>query len=605
MPTVFTMYPFQGTSASALVVQDLPSGDLVWLSDHWTLSRSNGETLHIRPDRKRTAALLEEARQAGDRLIEQLAESQVVSSPFGRNATSAELAFGYFVRALAEAVAVRKEILRRATEGLEIPELATPMPKAAWRIPETSKQFVSMSRASLAFNRQLFSLIALQEGISVSESEGQHHPAKQAAPGSVPKRGWQHSVGHVPKRVLICRRDGSCRHIHCADNLFSSWHLGVMWVLTRGRLRVEERNRIHQMKLVPNMIRRSRTFADPPTSDTKAGLWQSMEWMLPLSLFEGLDQAISEAIRSPAPTRWIGPIPSADFDHVRLGVHASKGTRIDFVQHGGFYGETTEKPSEVHERYSSAAFVTWGWREGDRDVPLPAPRLTHRLHRQRISRIRSFLAPTKNPPSESILWVTQDAWPWDYRLPPPSTGVAAYLQSRRQFREGLSERTVRRMLVRLRPEKLGIESAAVEDPVFDELALSDPNASIHDLMKEASLVVIDRAFTTTFLECLSLRLPVVVFDSESLEYLRAGRESIYRTLAAAGIVYTDPLEAAKAVNSISEGVGAWWSEPSRQHAISEASQELARTGPGYFRQWAAFLNAPRNRRRAHLPKARR
>lgn len=579
-----------GVTESALVVSDRVTSQQVWLVDHWTLQRTDGRTDEIRPDPARAHDLAEQARVAGDWLIARI-ENDLRSPGIEMwERKSTELAFGYFARTYAESLLVRREIFDLATRSMEDPVLVSALPVRAWIVPTTSKDFLRLCRTSLGFNRQLFSVIATQEHIArkhqIAKStirSGDERARRATDPGS---------AGGGPMRSLLsCTEADSCEHTHCAGNLFVSWHFGLLWALTLGRTRVEGDRSLKSRIGSPDMKARSQTFGDSQGAGIHEKLWGAMEWLFPMSLFERLEEAVTVGDHSPAPRRWVGPIPSLDSDHVTLAVHHRKGTEVYMTQHGGYYGESVPKPSEFHERAASNGFVTWGWSDGGDCFPLPAPRLRYHLDRFRISRILGLLSRKASDPRR-ILWVTQDALPWDLGLPPRSVGALPYTESCRLFRTGLSPAGEEAILVRYRPDKFQVEDDSLRRPhgsVFEGLAIADRQASVHDLLESASLVILDQAFTTTFLECLSRNIPVVAFDPVSFEYTRPERRPIYEELLAVGVIHKDPKTAAVQVEAIKDDVSSWWTEPERERAVAKARAELAQTGPRYFRRWRAFL----------------
>lgn len=578
-----------GPNESPLVLDDDRSGVRVFLSDHWLLTmQPENREINLQPDPELSYRWSKGFESLGDELITLLTDAANESFDLGWPRESAALAFGPFVRAYVESYCVRKNILNRAvSEHRGRPRLISGIPSAGWVTPGTSKAFTVTARVSTTFNRQLFSMIATDLGIPVSI------PEDQSMAGSEPEV----SSGASPRRSTVrlglpsCREASSCTHVHCSSNLFGRMHGLVLWVLARGGLYADPPSGLARKAVSVDPSPRARLFDQINPDGLVGDLWRRLQILLPASLLEGLPEAVDRARLRSTPRAFVGPIPSTDREHVQLAVYAEQGTRIYLCQHGGFYGETVPKHSEIHERAASTEFLTWGWIDGNHSRPLPAPRLSRGIGRTMFGHLRR----RSKRALDRILWVTQDQWPLDYRLPPVSTGVDKYVNSCRTFVAALDGATTRRILVRYRSAKYGIGNPTQRQPQRAALAglAAAPSLAIDVLLARADLVVIDRAFTTTFLECLSRDIPVIVFDPDSLPYVRAGVRHVYSALAAVDIIHTSPQRAAQTVMAINGDARSWWLEPKRQRAVQLASTTLARTGPAYFSTWISFLRQVR------------
>jgi len=58
-----------------------------------------------------------------------------------------------------------------------------------------------------------------------------------------------------------------------------------------------------------------------------------------------------------------------------LAKYTEKGAKLNYYQHGGFYGEFKHHNSHDYESSIADQFMTWGWKIKDNDVPSPAYRL--------------------------------------------------------------------------------------------------------------------------------------------------------------------------------------------------------------------------------------
>lgn len=592
-----------GSSSSPLVLAARATGGKVTLVDHWALLvEPGGRLVGQRPSAADSFALSKQYKAIGDELISALEAESHRFAGVRWPRVSVELAFGPFIRAYVEFLRVRTVLFENALSEVERPELLSAVPLADWRTPQSSKDFIRMARTSVAFNRQLFTMVAESRGVGTSargiQPLEEDRPARQA--DESPSRKWQNVS------LPSCKEQGLCAHVHCAPNFFARRYGIALWITTAGTIVAEPP--VDPPRSVRGLDKgiRSRVFGGSSANGIVGELWAGMEHLLPTTLLEDLPNAIEHARAKPSPRAVVGPVPSRDEDHVRLAVHAARGSSIYFAQHGGYYGETVPKHSEVHERSASTRFLTWGWIDGEECHSLPSPRLTHRMSRSRLSRLRGRLRQISWKDRQGVtLWVTQDPWPWDNRLPPVASGVELYVQSCRRFLEALDAESAARILLRYRPNKYGLQDLEVRQPqrtVLSSLPTAPDGASIHALIDGAALVVLDKAFTTTFLECISRDVPVIVFDEVAFSYVRFGVRELYEDLAKVEIVHPNPEEAARIVNSIGDDIRAWWNEPERQRVVQRVAKALARTGPSLLTEWRAFLlealNTPsRNRAR--------
>lgn len=577
-----------GTTArqSPLVLAG-PSGQRVHLADHWTLQSEDPDGQHhLLPDSRRAFHLAAQQQTMGDHLITRLTGTlqDVLGGTYSRSFFN--VAFGPFIRSYVETLSIRRLLLDAARLHTSEPSiLVTASPETKWETPRSSKHFLALSRASLRFNRQLFSQIATELGAPrLAQPDGAGEEPEDEV--DVRPKG-ETSSGRL--RLPACHHRTRCNHVHCASNLFPRLQALALYGLTGTALRRVAPTDAPKLVVLPDLRLREQLFGSSDAQDPLAWLWRPLKALLPPLLLEALPTIIAHRGELAIPRAYVGPIPSQETDHIQLALYADQGSPIYFAQHGGFYGESVPKPSEIHERSVSASYLTWGWTDGEGCRPMPAPRLLSQLRhpiRTRLAR-RGMMNP-----NQPIHWVTQDRWPLDYRLPPVANGVASYFESCERFRAALDAETAALVQIRLRPTKLRVVGSTLAQPQrlnTHGLSRSDPHISIDVLLQQARLVILDTAFTTTFLECLSRDVPVIFFDPIGLDYVRESLKSVYDSLATVGIVYQDPELAAANVNAIHVFVRHWWHERDRRAAVNRARQALARIGPSPLHAWSAFL----------------
>lgn len=271
-----------------------------------------------------------------------------------------------------------------------------------------------------------------------------------------------------------------------------------------------------------------------------------------------------------------------------LAESADRGATIVGVQLGGLYGEGFYAGEENVRRIADR-FITWGWKDEERDIPLPSLRLPSRTE----------IDPGST--SDSILWVGKapkfTTHPNRYGLGSEASrrvGPSEYEERQARFYEALPDELKSTLIIRPKPNGM---SASMRRYLRDRF----PSAEIDDLSREfvmrareARLLVIDHFGATTFLEALAMGKPVVVFSD-----LRGSEKSIfpmseiaipyYEELHRVGVYHHTPESAANLVREVSSDIRAWWNAPKRQDVINEFCHQFARTAKDDKQQWRRKL----------------
>lgn len=266
-----------------------------------------------------------------------------------------------------------------------------------------------------------------------------------------------------------------------------------------------------------------------------------------------------------------------------------RGTQLIGLQHGGTYGERDLSTSERHERQLADRYITWGWREGDKTVALPAARLAG---------LPKFDSVSKGP----ILWVGTSDSRYVYQLGPRPVGsqFRDYFKSQTRFAEELNPEVAKDILFRPYPSNFdwpdqpGIN---LKVPV----RVDDFSKEFWERLRECRLVVVDHPGSTTFLETLTIGRPAICFGSSEHFDIRDPAKPYYEALANVGVYHESPETVAALLGEIRHDVRAWWADTRRQEAVADFRRNFAST-EGFFWQWRRFLlNARKIDRAASLP----
>jgi len=310
---------------------------------------------------------------------------------------------------------------------------------------------------------------------------------------------------------------------------------------------------------------------------------QSLRYNFPYAYLEGFTE-IKNLLDDKIPGKQkpqaivCGFSPGFALTELWLAECVENGTILFGVQHGGGYGEFKYDSREHHEKKISDKYITWGWRDSEKDVPLPAPKLMD--------------LPEKNtlPVQDQILWVGTEArnyhhMPWNALYYPTKY---EYFQRQMEFLGNLSDEVQRKLLIRLNM-RCSNDLISYWKDEYPDLKYDDNSRDFISRVKESSLTLCDHIGGTTFLEALSMNRPVIVVSLLPEILLRDTARTYYEMLADAGIFFDDQNAAAQYINEIQYSVDEWWHELNRQKAIQIYSERFLLKRKDDVRVWKEYL----------------
>ena len=107
-------------------------------------------------------------------------------------------------------------------------------------------------------------------------------------------------------------------------------------------------------------------------------------------------------------------------------------------------------------------------------------------------------------------------------------------------------------------------------------------------MKKVKIVVVDHPHTT-FIEALTVNVPCIFYWDHEAYLMRPEAERYFELLRNAGILFKNPLSAAKKLSEIFDNPMEWWLEDSVQKARIEFCNRYAYTRKDWVKIWAAEL----------------
>lgn len=253
---------------------------------------------------------------------------------------------------------------------------------------------------------------------------------------------------------------------------------------------------------------------------------------------------------------------------------ALQGARLVGVQHGGQYGIAQWSNPEWFERSVVDEYVTWGWTEDAKTIPLPMPWLSDAPRREAV-------------PGEVLLVTTSGlAIPHELFAAPMGTQYRGFFAWRDRFLDALGPDGRAGTRTRLFPVDCGWGERAELETRFPGLRLDC--GAFKSSLSRAALVVTDHP-GTVFLETLAWGVPGVHFWDDRLWPSRPAALAALEPLRRAGVVHADPESAARQVAAVRADPAAWWDAPATRAARAEFVRLYARTSPDWAPRWAAVL----------------
>lgn len=252
-------------------------------------------------------------------------------------------------------------------------------------------------------------------------------------------------------------------------------------------------------------------------------------------------------------------------------------------QHGGCYGERKLLFNlfECSERGFSSIFSTWGWKDDDTCIKLPATRLL---------KVRDNYA-GNSAEKKKLLFVLSVNF--------DNTLEVNKNQHRINLLNSISNEIFRSTIIRTRKNKghnndlSFLEKIRIKDHArnfFEEIEVDFQKEDIVRLYEKAHLVVLETLFTTSFLECLALDIPVIISLSEPIEYDHVRNPELILRLVEQGIIYTSVNQASDMINSNLSSIHKWWNNPERRSVINAYREMYAYIGESPEKEWEEFFN---------------
>jgi putative transferase (TIGR04331 family) len=310
--------------------------------------------------------------------------------------------------------------------------------------------------------------------------------------------------------------------------------------------------------------------------------WQLPE-VLPTCHLEGYKNLIKRAEEMPWPKRPRFIFTSNAFFTREIfkawtALKVEQGIPYFVGQHGNNFGTHVMYGRGWPERTTCDKFITWGWTEGESDIP--AFNLTNAGRKPRQFDDAGGLLLVECPLLPAIDYFDQN---YEYTL---------YMEEQFRFAEILPARIHQKLTVRLHADYLKKRS-------FEDLRWKDRSPhtqlepgiiNIRELIKQNRLVVYSYD-STGILETLAMNIPTMCFWRGGLNHLLPSAKPYYELLADVGILFFSSEATAKFIALHWDDISGWWESEKVQNARQIFCDQYSRTVPHPARELKNILMA--------------
>lgn len=309
----------------------------------------------------------------------------------------------------------------------------------------------------------------------------------------------------------------------------------------------------------PDWALRAQLLEIPADSETEATIVGLLPNLLPMSVLENYRQIEQESKRLYGPPCHVvhGNFRWDEIQNEFLARSYVAGRRLAFVQHGGSYGQLKVSGFGRLERWPNTEFVSWGW-NGPGVIPLPSARLSRIRDRHRGG---DAIAVIEGP-------LLEDNATMGFGSVHPGR-----LSEVGEFVDAIADSAIRRQVIR-KPWMTRDGAAARLPPAVR-------------LMANARIAVITY-FDTPILEALAINVPLIAFWEPSAYEFAEDTMELLRAMSEVGIFYTDPTEAADAVERNYHDASRWWTQREVQQVRLEFLDRYGQSTE-WGARWVAYL----------------
>jgi len=248
------------------------------------------------------------------------------------------------------------------------------------------------------------------------------------------------------------------------------------------------------------------------------------------------------------------------FQTFLLARYVEEGAKLDWYQHGGYYGEQAGHRAHHHESAVADRFHTWGWKVAENDVPDRAYKLEQFQQAYRAH----------TPPREYAALVVMPLANSDYK-PHYEPLLKQLLPA--LLRDGVDESD---LLIRARSRYQFFGNQSQLDFYGkNRFSFSPGKRPIVEEVRASKLVVHINLPSTTFLECVSVDHPCILIPDMSTYAPSALAEPFYEFFFEQGVFHRDVESAIAHVEA--ENTERWWKQVVEHPIYQEFKRTFCQT----------------------------
>ena len=323
------------------------------------------------------------------------------------------------------------------------------------------------------------------------------------------------------------------------------------------------------------------TLKNIPANDSFTGMvFETLCFNLPLIFIEGYRKlkSMSTNIASSTPKLIVSDI-GWYFDElfkIWAANEMEKGSKLVCVQHGGAYGSGLYSSSERHEKTIADYFISWGWKDSEKVIPLPSLKL------EKIKKV-------KYERNTRVLWVST-CFP---RYGGQSCiDMSSYLTNQLRFAKNLQEKISHFLVLRLpfTDYGWGVESFWRTNVSHLQIESATNGSSFYQSLINCRIFVTDNNSTALF-QAMAYNVPTILFWDTNKDIIRETVSPLYEELKNVGIFHSSPESAALHLNSVYNEISRWWKSDEVQYARSEFCRKLVNIDDHLVTTWAKALKS--------------
>ena len=190
-----------------------------------------------------------------------------------------------------------------------------------------------------------------------------------------------------------------------------------------------------------------------------------------------------------------------------------------------------------------------------------------------------------------ILWVTTADSRFNYFVGQIVFGnrFLKYFEHQIHLYGSLSKEISKKIKIRLYKDDFGWKLKKRFLDSYPNISFSDNSKNFVNEAAQSKLVIIDHFGGTTFLELLTLNIPVIIVANSNLFIHREEASSLYKSLKDVGVVFTSNEEAAMQIPKITNDIEKWMLNKERKKSIDNFKNKFALTDTYATKIWLDFL----------------